>query len=174
MKFREVIATALPSEEGVRTRLAGLKARDWTELAGRFGALLPEFDLVVALPTAPQLAELLAHTRGVPALHAARGSTTGHWTLLDAADSAVQEGLPKEVVIVTEHLTDGLAELETMLLCAESGLHVVAVVAAVERTNAPGRIRMELHDVTVLSAVQLADTPVGLVFERRTPQSMAR
>ncbi|THF71993.1 hypothetical protein E7T06_01145 [Deinococcus sp. Arct2-2] len=167
MKFREVIATALPSEEGLRARLAGLQAQDWTEVAGRFGALLPEFDLVVALPGAQQLAELVAYTRGVVALHTAREATTGHWKLLDA------EGLSGEVVIVTEHLTDGLAELETMLLCATKGLKVLAVVAAVERTNAAGRIRLELQDLSVLSAVQLADTPVGLVFERRTPQSMA-
>ncbi|ANE43386.1 hypothetical protein [Deinococcus puniceus] len=168
LKFREVIATALPSEEGVRARLAGLQAQDWTELAGRFGALLPEFDGIIALPGAQQLAELLAYTRGVVALHAVRHATTGHWTLPQA------ERLTGDVVIVTEHLTDGLAELETMLLCATKGLRVLAVVVAVERTNAAGRIRLELQRVTVLSAVQLADTPVGLVFERRTPQSMAR
>ncbi|UQN05791.1 hypothetical protein [Deinococcus sp. QL22] len=168
LKFREVIATALPSEEGVRTRLAGLQTHDWTEVASRFGALLPEFDGVVALPAAQQLAQSLARARGLPALHTARSISTGHWTLLDTGDAS------GEVVIVTEQLTDGLAELEIMLLCAEKGMNVISVLAAVERTNAAGRIRLELHNVTVLSAVQLADTPVGLVFERRTPQSMAR
>lgn len=168
LKFREVIATALPSEEGVRARLAGLGARDWAELAGRFGALLPEFDGVIALPGAQQLAESVARTRGVPTVHTARVLTTGHWTLLDAIGS-----VDAEVVMVTDQLTDGLAELETMLLCAVKGIRVIAVVAAVERTNAAGRIRLELQDVPVLSAVQLADTPVGLVFERRTPHGMA-
>lgn len=173
LKFREVIANALPSEEGVRIRLAGLKAEGWAEVAGRFGALLPEFDLIAALPGAQQLADLLGRTRGVPTLHAARLADTGHWTLLDAADRTADEPLSGEVVIVTEHLTDGLAELETMLLCATRGLKVISVVAAVERTNAAGRIRLELQDVTVLSAVQLADTPTGLVFERRIPQRIA-
>ncbi len=168
LKFREVIATALPSEEGVRARLAGLHTRDWAEVAGRFGALLPEFDLVIALPGAQQLAGLLALTRGVPAMNAVQSTTTGHWTVLD-----MPGGLTGEVVLVTEQLTDGLAELEMLLLCASRGLRVIAVVAAVERTNASGRIRIELQDVTVLSAVQLADTPVGLVFERRTPHRIA-
>lgn len=174
LKFREVIATALPSEEEVRARLADLKARDWAEVAGRFGALLPEFDVVIALPSAQQLAELVARTRGLAAVRAARVPHTGHWTLLDTLGSATAQGLTGEIVIVTEHLTDGLAEMETLLLCATQGLKGIAVVAAVERTNAAGRIRLELQDVTVLSAVQLADTPVGLVFERRTPQGMAR
>jgi orotate phosphoribosyltransferase len=168
LKFREVIATALPSEERVRARLAGLQAREWTEVAGRFGALLPEFDLIVALPCAENLAVLLARTRGVPQLTVTRQAHNGHWSM-----TAASEQLTGEAVIVTEQLTDGLAELETMLLCAAKGIRVIAVVAAVERTNAAGRIRLELHDVAVVSAVQLADTPVGLVFERRTPQSMA-
>ncbi|MFB9992620.1 hypothetical protein ACFFLM_11640 [Deinococcus oregonensis] len=174
LKFREVIATALPSEEGVRARLAGLQARDWVEVAGRFGALLPEFDLVIALSGAQRLGDLLARTRGVPALHATRVASTGHWTLLNDPQDSAAEGPPREVVIVTEQLTDGLAELEMLLLCATRGLKVISVVAALERTNAAGRIRLELQDLTVLSAVQLADTPVGLVFERRTPHSMAR
>lgn len=141
------------------------------EVAGRFGALLPEFDLIAALPGAQQLADLLGRARGVQTLHAAQVVGTGHLTLL--LPSTAAEHLSGEVVIVTEHLTDGLAELETMMLCAAKNLKVISVVAAVERTNAAGRIRLELQDVTVLSAVQLADTPTGLVFERRIPQRIA-
>ncbi|GAA5511594.1 hypothetical protein Dcar01_00305 [Deinococcus carri] len=162
LAFRETVAAALPSAEQLRARLDALPGGDWSELAALFSAGLPELDAVVALPGGELLARALAHDRGIPLLEG----------LSAATGTAVSP--PGEVALVTGYLTDGLAELEALLRAEGQGLRVRVVAAAIECTNAPGRTRLELQDMRVLAAVQLADTPEGLAFERRIPHPWPR
>lgn len=155
--FRETVAAALPSEDHLHARLAALSRRDWENLAFWFAAILPEVDAVLALPDAVPLATALARARGIPVLNALT------WRQEEARGSG-------EAVLVTRHLTDGLPELEALLRAERRGLRVLTVAAAVERSNALGRTRLELQQVPVRAAVRLADTPAGLTFERRTPR----
>ena len=62
-------------------------------------------------------------------------------------------------------------ELEVLLTAARPGWLVPALAAGVARTDALGRARLELQGVRVVTPVMLADTPGGLVFERRYPHS---
>lgn len=152
--FRDAVAAALPSEARLGERLAQLPERDWTELALIFAAALPELDGVIPLPGGEALARALAAARGIPVL---------------PTISADHNLFPGEVALVTAHLRDGLPEMEALLRAEHHGLRVLVVVAAIERTGAPGRTRLELQDVRVQAAVHLADTPHGLAFERRIP-----
>lgn len=156
LAFRETVAATLPSEERLLARLAALSPRDWEELAGLFAASLPELDGLLALPGGEHLAQALARARGIP--------------VLDSNLHGKAELFPGEVALVTSHLTSGLPELEALLRAEVQGLRVLAVLAAIERTSALGRTRLELQDLRVQSAVRLADTPEGLTFERRTPR----
>ncbi|WP_034385027.1 hypothetical protein [Deinococcus sp. YIM 77859] len=153
LAFRDAVAGLLPSEARLRAWLAGLPEQEWEELAGLFAAALPELDAVLALPGGEHFARALARARGIPVL---------------APDlRAVPDLFPGEVALVTAHLTDGLPELAALLRAERRGLRVLAVAAALEQTNAPGRTRLELQAVPVRAAVRLADTPRGLTFERR-------
>lgn len=157
LAFQESVAASLPSETRLRERLAALPERDWEALAALFAAALPELDAVIAPPGSAGLAGALARLRGVP--------------LLDlSAPPQPDSGAPgQEVVLVTDHLGDGVAELTTLLRAERRGLRVRVVAAAIDRSGARGRTRLELQDLRVHAAVQLADTPAGLAFERRTP-----
>lgn len=160
--FREMIATTLPSEERLRARLAQMSAGEWDNLAQVFAAALPELDAVLALPGAAELAQSLARARGVTPLDAALPGEVDTWLPLIPPSG--------EVVLVTDHLQGGGPELEAVALATGHGLRVLAVAAAVERTSAGARSRLELQGVRVYTALQLADTPNGLVFERRAPR----
>ncbi|UQN10138.1 hypothetical protein [Deinococcus sp. QL22] len=164
LHFQNVIAAALPSETTLGARLATLDARDWARVADRFSAVLPEFGAVIALPRATHLASLLSEARGVPTLHATPDAHNGHWAL-----RGLDPTITGEAILVTEQLAEGIAELEVLLLAASQRLNVIAVVSGVERTPAGGRSRLELQEVAVWSAVQLAQTPAGWVLERRRP-----
>jgi len=155
LAFQETVAAALPSEERLRDRLAVLPEKEWTDLALVFAAGLPEVDTVLALPGAEGLAQALAQARGLPVL---------------GALAPLQEAQPGAgAVLVTRDLTDGLRELRALLNAEHHGVRVVAVVAAIERTDDQGHTRLALQGLPVLAAAQLAGTPRGLVFERRIP-----
>ncbi|ABF45906.1 MULTISPECIES: hypothetical protein [Deinococcus] len=154
--FRDAVAELLPSEARLRTWLAALSEREWEELAGLFAASLPELDGVLALPGGEHFAQALARARGIP--------------VLDSGLHGAADLFPGEIALVTAQLQDGLPELEALLRAERRGLRVLAVVAAIERSDAPGRTRLELQDLRVWSAVRLADTPEGLAFERRSPR----
>lgn len=158
LPFRDAVAAALPSEERLRTQLEGLPVGEWTELALVFAALLPEVDAVLGLPDAGDLAGALAEVRGILAVDAL----------------APLQGGPgqRDVVLVTRDLTDGMAELRALLNAEHFGGKVRAVVAAITRTDELGHVRLELQGLPVLSAVRLAGTPGGLVFERRIPNAL--
>lgn len=160
--FRDLVASTLPSEERLRTRLSELSARDWANLAEIFAATLPEIDAVIALPGAAELAGSLARARGVMCLGVPLDADVDRWLPLVPPSG--------EVVLITAHLWDGEAELEATARATEHGLRVVALAAAVERTTAGARRRFESQGVRVYTALQLADTPEGLVFERRAPK----
>ncbi|WP_103128785.1 hypothetical protein [Deinococcus aerius] len=157
--FRDAVAAALPSEERLRERLARLPDRAWTDLALLFAAALPEIDGVIALQGGEAFARALAAARGIPVLHTV---------------NAEHNLFPGEVALVTGHLQGGLPEMQALMRAERYGLRVLVAVAAIERTGAMGRTRLELHDTRVQSAVQLADTPGGLTFERRTPPGLLR
>ncbi|EYB67516.1 hypothetical protein DEIPH_ctg040orf0095 [Deinococcus phoenicis] len=163
LAFRDAVAQTLPSEARLHAWLAALPGRDWENLAGLFAAVLPELDAVLALPGGHPLAHALAHARGIPVLDAL--SSPRPEIPEQPADSA-----RAEVALVTGYLTDGLPELEALLRAERRGLRVLAVASAIERTDARGRTRLELQALPVQAAVQLAETPGGLTFERRTPR----
>ncbi|SMB94602.1 hypothetical protein [Deinococcus hopiensis] len=156
LPFRDAVAAALPSEERLRNKLELLPFTEWTELALVFSASLPEVDAVLAVPGAEGFAEALAASRGIPVLNASS---------LEGAQAG------QDILLVTRDLTDGLNELRMLLQAEHHCLNVRAVASAIERTNDLGRVRLELQRLLVLSAVRLAGTPEGLVFERRVPQS---
>lgn len=157
--FRETVAAMLPSEARLRAQLAALPERDWSALAVLFAAALPELDALIAPPGSAALAGALARTRGIPVLDLTR------------PPEPIPAGwIAGEVALITDHLTDGLPELTALLNAERRGLQVRAVVAAIERTGSRGRTRLELQGLRVQAAVQLADTPQGLAFERRTPR----
>ncbi|WP_027459424.1 hypothetical protein [Deinococcus murrayi] len=165
LALRSAVAAALPSEEGLVRQLAALSPRAWTEVAEVFARDLPELEAALALPGAETLAQALGRLRGLSVLE-----------LGPAGRLPERAGGPVlgDAVLVTQHLTDGLAELEALLRAEAANLRVRAVAVAVERTNARGRTRLELQGVRVLSAVALADTPAGLKFEQRLPPRLRR
>ncbi|MFC3833160.1 MULTISPECIES: hypothetical protein [Deinococcus] len=163
--FRSVVSSLLPSEERLMSRLQNLSEKDVLSIVDEFVVGLPEFDAVIGLPGAEDLARSLASLRGVPAVLVTRDTESGWWSFDTEPTERTQHA-----VIVTEHFTDGLPELEAVVQASKLGYLVQWVACAVERTNEPGRSRLELQGLTILPAVQLADTPRGLVMERRFPQ----
>lgn len=162
LALRTAVAATLPSEEQLDLQLAALPAHDWAEVAALFARDLPELEVVLALPGAGPLAHALGELRGLTVLEVEGGrlpQTPGGPTLGDA-------------VVVTRDLTDGLAELELLLRAEAAALRVRAVAVGVERTSGPGRTRLELQGLRVLSAVALASTPAGLKFEQRVPSRL--
>ncbi|GHF56818.1 orotate phosphoribosyltransferase [Deinococcus metalli] len=147
------------------SRLHNLSEKDVQSVVDEFVVGLPEFDAVIGLPGAEALARALAALRGTPAVLVHRDPESGWWTF--GAEPAERT---QQAVIVTEHFTDGLPELEVVVHASKLGYLVQWVACAVERTNEPGRSRLELQGLHILPAVQLADTPRGLVMERRFPQ----
>lgn len=128
----------------------------WQPLAELFAAKLPEFDAVYAVAGAEPIAGEVAHARGVPDL-------TGQ----------VRQGSGGKLVIFTSHLQSGVAEEQACLQARQAGWDVPLVAAAVERTNQGARAKLEELGIKVRAAVQIADTPHGLVFERRSPERWA-
>lgn len=155
LAFQETVEAALPSEERLRDQLSILPEREWADLALAFAAYLPEVDAVLALPGADGLGHALGWARGLPVLNAL------------APLEKAQPGTG--AVLVTRELTDGLRELRALLNAEHRGVQVVAVIAAIERTDDRGHTRLALQGLPVLAAAQLAGTPRGLVFERRIP-----
>ncbi|MBB5235492.1 hypothetical protein [Deinococcus budaensis] len=166
LAFRESVAATLPSETRLRERLAALPERDWEALAELFAVRLPELDAVLAPPGSARLARALARVRGIPLLDLAAGGG-----LTDAAltPGGLRAPAGPVAVLVTDHLGDGVDELTELWRAERRGLRVWGVIAAIERSGARGRTRLELQALRVQAAVRLADTPAGLAFERRTP-----
>lgn len=154
----------LPSEEALVSRLRALRPEDHRSIVEHLGLSLGEFDVVIAMPQALDLAAHLARSRGTEVVTAERGEESGQWTLLPGAPESVQRA-----VLLTDHFQDGLGELEVVLQAAKQGYLVDAVACAVERTNDRGRSRLELQGLQVRAVAQVADTPRGLVLERRIP-----
>ena len=151
--FRELVSESLSSEGQLSAALGGLDAKGWQNVAELFAARLPEFDALYSCPGAEELAAQVARTRGVPHL--------------SGPDWPAPEG---EVVVLTVQLQDGLPELEAVLQARAAGWRVPLVVTAVERTDQGARARLTAEGVQVRAAVQVAATPRGLVFERRSPE----
>lgn len=150
--FRAAIAAQLPSEAAVERLLDRMSAQEWQEVGSVFAARLPEFEVVVAVPGAQELAWAVARARGVPLLD-------GPWT-----------GEPGALaLILTPQLRQGEAERSAALAARAQGLCVEVVAAAVERTSLGGRHLLGQVGIRVRAALQLADAPWGLLFERRTP-----
>lgn len=148
------------------SRLQNLNEKDIQSISDEFVVGLPEIDAVIGLPGAEGLAQALATLRGLPLIMAHREETSGWWSFDTEPAERTQQA-----VIVTEHFTDGLPELEVVVQASKLGYLVEWVACAIERTNEPGRSRLELQGLQILPAVQLADTPRGLVMERRFPQN---
>lgn len=164
--FRSVVSSLLPSEERLLSRLRELSENDLQSIVDYFSVSMREFDVVIGLPGARELAQALAELRGTPLILATRDEESGWWVMdADAAE------LTQTAVIVTDHFTDGLPELEIVVQASKLGYLVEAVACAIERTNDRGRSRLELQGLEVGAAVQIADTPTGLVMERRFPQT---
>lgn len=163
--FRAVVASLLPSEERVLARLHDLKDAERSGVVDYFGVALQEFDVVIGMPSVTGLAELLAERRGVPLIHAFQDGERGRWTLDTDAAEAMQTA-----VIVADHFTDGLPELEVVVQASRLGYLVETVACAIERTSDLGRSRLELNGLNIRAAVQVAHSPKGLVLERRFPQ----
>ncbi|GGR81325.1 hypothetical protein [Deinococcus sedimenti] len=172
-QFRTAIADILPSAEAVRARLSVLSNRDRLSVAEFFSSVLSEVDMLVATPGAEALSHDLGELRGIPSVTLMR--MAGHWTLVGRAlhePGAIQPARPQiHAAIISLELTSGEAELAASILGAQQGWVMAAVAAAVERTDAPGHVRLSLQGTRVFSPVVLAGTPRGLVFERRLPKS---
>lgn len=171
--FRQTIAEMLPSPEAVQARLSVLSNRDRLGVAEFFSERLPEVDVLIATPGAQTLSRELGALRGVPGVTVT--ALAGHWTLVGSAlhqpgDIQPSRGGVRAAVVSLE-LLGGQPELAAALLAARLGWAVAAVAAAVERTDAPGHVRLSMQGVPVVSPVLLASTPGGLVLERRMPQS---
>ncbi|CAM3630849.1 hypothetical protein [Deinococcus frigens] len=182
-----VITRALPSETQFENRLRDLSLGDRAAVLDHFDLLLPDFDVVIALPDAEKMARGLARLRGTPVVLAQPYGTappdarqnrpdgqvlnlpdanSNHWSL------PTPDPLPEDLqtaVLLTRQLQDGLPELLVALLAAKRGWTVGTVATVVERTNFRGRTRLELQAMTVHAALQIADTPRGLELERRFP-----
>ncbi|GAA0504992.1 hypothetical protein [Deinococcus depolymerans] len=174
-QFRTLIARALPSPERVQESLRQLSPLELQAAADFFSVTLPEFDVAVALPGAQGLAQAAAELRGAFLVTAGR-TAAGRWELFapDLAGITRELGAgrrPARAALFTPQLKSGLKELEVLLTVARPGWLVPALAAGVARTDALGRARLELQGVRVVTPVMLADTPTGLVFERRYPHS---
>ena len=156
--FREHLSQSFDSAEKLDQTLAGLTGGEWQPVAELFSVRLPEFDAVYALPGAELLGEAIALARGVPLIHAQE------WPGTDA---------PGELLILTAQLKDGSAEEAVMMQARQQGWQVPLLAAAVEHTNLNGRARLTPQGLTVRAAVQVASTPHGLTFERRSPERWA-
>lgn len=173
--FRAAIARALPSPERVRESLLRLSDRDVQDAADYFSAVLPDFDVALVLPGAAPLAVAVADLRGAFVVQAER-QPSGHMHLTapdwpQISDELRDQARPARAVLFTPQLQSGLSELEVMLAATHQGWTMRAVAAGVAHTNDAGRVRMELQGLPVVTPVLLADTPTGLVFERRFPQT---
>ncbi len=187
--FQKVVESILPDEEKLLSRLHTLNGRDRQGLAEYFGITLPEFDLMVAMPHTEPLAEDLAKLRGLSLVVAQHNEQTDTWHLPFAPQKDEREDQPeinefstssdirnaakgdvRSVVIITDQLNTGISELKIALLAGIRGWRVLTIAAIVERTNTTGRARVELQGINIRTAVQIADTPRGLVMERRFPQ----
>lgn len=150
--FRQRTKQLLSSEEGLLGHLRRLPQEEVVEVAAHLDALLPPVGVLIPLPGAEGVAEQLGAWRGLPVVRA-----SGVDALRGSADAA----------LVTTQLSDGVAELDLCLRAAHSAVRVRAVAALVERTGAGGRSRLELQGTEVLPVLEVADTPEGLLFERR-------
>lgn len=159
--FRKAITAALPAETNLETYLAGMQPQDWTPVAELFAAKLPEFDLVICTQNDLDLARPVAQARGVPVLTTLQDER-GRPTL------TVPAGVSGEALLLVKHLQDGQLEADIVAQAKQAGLSVPLVGAAIERTTQGARTQLEAQGVSVRAVLQLADTPDGLVFERRT------
>lgn len=166
-EFRAIIASLMLYEERLNLRLDSLTLKDVRELAEWASRVLPEVDGLVCLPHASALGTALGQLRGLPVVTAEFNAETGVLRL--PPEHRRDRFLGQELGLVTTHLQGGLPELELCLRSMQHDLRVTQLITAVERTNAGGRARLELQGVQIHAALCLADTPRGLVFERRFP-----
>ena len=155
--FRERVAQALTSEAQLEAELARMSPQAWQSVAELFAVRLPEFDAVLYLPGAEALAGEVARARGISAYQS-------------AAELPPSGG---EVVILAAHLTGAEAVCRLAQEARAAGWTVLLVGAAVERTNKGARPQLGELDLPVRALLQVADTPSGLVFERRTADRWA-
>lgn len=154
--FRELVSQSFDSAEHLDQTLGQLTRPDWQPVAELFNVRLPEFDAVYAMPGAELLGEAVASARGVPEVR------TQGWP-----------DVPGELLILSAQLKDALPEEAVLFQARQKGWQVMLVAAAVEHTNVNGRSRLTGHSLTVRAAVQVASTPRGLTFERRSPERWA-
>lgn len=170
--FRTAIAAALPDPEAVHARLHIMSHRDRMNVADLFTGVLPDVDVLIATPGAEGLSQELSGLRGVPTVSLARLGPA--WMLVGSALHQPGKIRPMrqrvKAAVVSVELQDGQPELAATLLAGKLNWDVLGVAAAAERSDASGPVRLALMDVPVFSAVMLAGTPQGLVFERRIPQ----
>ncbi len=129
-----------------------MQPADWEPLADLFAARLPEFDAVYAVPGAEVLTAQVARIRGVPD-YTASGFPAGSG----------------EAALFTVHLQAAERAQQAVQAAQNAGWRVLVLGTAVERTNKGGRALLAELGVQVRAATQVADTPSGLVLERRTP-----
>ena len=155
--LREIVAPALSSSQQLEAELSRLTTADWQATADLFAAKLPEFDAVLALPGADVLAGAVARARGVPLCHSAAQLPAGGG----------------EAVGIVPQLLEGTEWENVAAELRAAGWKLLLVAAAVERTNKGARTLLGEQDIPVRAVLQVADTPRGLVFERRTPDRWA-
>lgn len=164
--FRKAIKEALPSEEKLQDTLQQQSAQDWQAISDVFAVGLPEFDGILALPSSAILAEQVANARGVPFVVAQYSNEDHTWVLPQLGRLASSES---EFIVLTDYLQDGFNEVELLENALQDGVKVRWVGAAVERSNLGARNRLVALGAEVRAVFQIADTPQGLVFERRSP-----
>lgn len=152
--FRARVARSLGSEEQLSHDLDHLSDTEWQELAQVLAASLPDFDAVLPLPGTEQAAAWLGRARGLPEA-----------TTPDAAG-------PRAIVLAAQ-LCSGEGAAQRVEQAQAAGWQVLMVVSVVERTSKGARLRLARLDIPVRALVQVADTPAGLIFERRTPDRWA-
>ncbi|MFC4455547.1 hypothetical protein [Deinococcus sonorensis] len=151
-------------------RLEGLHSQDnafWAELAAQLAPQLPPAEILLVLPGGEPLAGALAAHLKLPfqVLHHASGAPD-HWVLPDAP-------LPSFGLLVTTYLTTGVPEMELSVLAQRAGCELRTVVCAVERSTAGGRHRLLQLGVNTLAGQRIAETPRGLILERRRAETRA-
>lgn len=167
--LHDLLESSLHSEDQLRVKLHEL-SQVMTLATGReLAARAPDdADVVVALPEAAGLARAVAAQRGLSMVRASREPieevhlrATDYW--LPQAPLAGKT----RALLVSAYLESGLPEVQIAAGLRQLGLEVVGLACAAERTG-EGRNHLEVQAVPVTSVVQIAGTPRGLVFDRRS------
>jgi len=165
----ERVTAALPDEARVLHLLNELPDSAWEASAEALRERLPEFEAVLTADgQGGAFARALADRAGVPLAVAYRSPLAephyqaDHW-------SVEQRPLAGrgQVLIAVPLTTDGILEMELVLLARQAGVDAAVCVCAVELTSRGARTRLDMLGVRIVSDVQLAHTPDGLKVEQR-------